>query len=221
MNTTQQTSSPIRENTIINGDCIKVMAQLPAASVNFILTDPPYIVRYKSRDGRTIRNDNDFAWLKPAFAEMHRVLAPDSFCVSFYGWSMADHFIAAYRAAGFRIVGHLTFTKHYASKSGFLRGQHESAYLLAKGYPQEPEHPISDVLDWQYSGNKHHPTEKSVSTLLPLVKTFSAIGQLVLDPFAGSASTLIAAKSLGRKFLGIELDSEYHAIASKRLAAAA
>ena len=216
MNTTQQ--NPITENTLIQGDCVKVMTQLPAASVNFILTDPPYICQYKSRDGRTIHNDDNSAWLKPAFAGMHRVLARDSFCVSFYGWSMADHFIAAYRAAGFRLIGHIAFPKRYTSRSGYLRGQHECAHLLAKGYPKAPDYTIGDVIDWTYSGNKLHPTQKPLSVLLPLIETFSAPGQLVLDPFAGSASTLIAAKSLGRKFLGIELDSDYHRIASERLA---
>ncbi len=208
-------------NTIINADCVKAMRTLPAASVNFILTDPPYVVRFKDRSGRTIMNDNNFSWLKPAFAEMYRVLARDSFCVSFYGWTSADRFVTAYRDAGFRIVGHLTFPKAYASSSGFLRNQHENAYLLAKGNPPKPERPISDVLAWKYSENKHHPSEKSVPTLLPLVEAFSLPGGLVLDPFAGSASTLIAAKTLGRNYLGIELDPKYHAIASRRLGAVA
>lgn len=56
--------------------------------------------------------------------------------------------------------------------------------------------------------------------LLPLIETFSAPDGLVLDPFAGSGSTLLAARMLGRPWLGIELDAEYHAIASLRLAEA-
>jgi adenine-specific DNA-methyltransferase len=206
-------------NTLINADCVDAMRTLPAASVNFILTDPPYVSRFKDRRGRAIRNDNNFAWIKPAFAEMHRVLAPNSFCVSFYGWAALDHYIPAIYDAGFRVVGHLTFPKTYASSSGFLRSQHESAYLLAKGRPQKPERPLSDVLDWKYSENRHHPSEKSVSTLLPLVEAFSAPGSLVLDPFSGSGSTLLAAKTLGRNYIGVELDPKYHAIASRRLEA--
>lgn len=53
--------------------------------------------------------------------------------------------------------------------------------------------------------------------LLPLIETFSAPGDLVLDPFAGSGSSLAAAKMLGRDYLGIELDAGYHAIATERL----
>ncbi len=206
-------------NTILRADCVKAMPQLPSASVNFILTDPPYGVRYQSRDGRTMYNDNNLFWLRPAFAEMYRVLADDSFCVSFYGWTLADRFLTAFRSAGFRVAGHLAFHKQYVSSQGYTRSCHECAYLLAKGRPPKPENPVSDVLPWTYSGNRHHPSEKAVRTLKPLIEAFSRPGGLVLDPFCGSASTLVAAKSLGRNYLGIELDSKYYAIASARISA--
>jgi site-specific DNA-methyltransferase (adenine-specific) len=209
----------ILTNTILNADCLKALPMLPDGSVDFILTDPPYITRYRSRDGRRVPNDDNDAWLMPAFTEMYRVLADDSFCVSFYGWPMADRFMQAYRAAGFRVVGHLMFPKTYASSTRFLRYQHESAHLLAKGNPAAPQKPIGDVIAWDYTGNKLHPTQKPLSALMPLVESFSAPEDTVLDPFAGSGSTLMAAKTLGRSYIGIELDAGYHAIARKRLQA--
>jgi hypothetical protein len=84
-----------------------------------VLTDPPYLVRYCSRDGRTIANDADGSWLSPAFAEIFRILPRDGFCVTFYGWSQADRFIAAWRHAGFRLAGHFSFPKVYASTERF------------------------------------------------------------------------------------------------------
>jgi adenine-specific DNA-methyltransferase len=207
----------ILTNTILNADCIKALPMLQDTSVDFILTDPPYITRYKSRDGRTIANDDNDRWLKPAFAEMYRVLKHDSFCVSFYGWPQADRFIDVYRKAGFRIVGHLMFPKRYASSIRFVQYQHESAHLLAKGDPKAPEKPISDVIDWQYTGNRYHPTQKPLAALMPLIESFSCSGDTVLDPFAGSGSSLLAAKTLGRNYIGIELDAKYHAAAMSRL----
>jgi DNA modification methylase len=201
-------------NTVLQGDCLHILPQLAAGSVQVILTD---LTRYKSRDGRTVRNDDNDAWLKPAFAEMYRVLARDSFCVSFYGWPHADRFLLAYRAAGFRVVGHFVFPKRYASSQRYLRYQHECAYLLAKGNPPQPQEPLADVLAWTYTGNKLHPTQKPLSVLLPLVETFSQPGDTVLDPFAGSGSSLLAAQRLGRNYLGIEVDSTYHTTALARL----
>jgi adenine-specific DNA-methyltransferase len=206
------------QNTVVNADCLQVLPTMPAESVQFILTDPPYITNYQSRDGRSVPNDNNSFWLRPAFAHMFRVLEPDRYCVSFYGWSRADQFVTACRAAGFRIIGHLTFPKRYSSSVKFLRYQHESAYLLAKGSPKMPNEPISDVIDWRYSGNRFHPTEKPLSVLMPLIHTFSEPEDVVLDPFSGSGSSLLAARRLGRRYFGIELDAGYHRIASKRLA---
>jgi site-specific DNA-methyltransferase (adenine-specific) len=204
-------------NSIINADCLTALPALPENSIDFILTDPPYLVNYKSRDGRTVPNDDTDQWLLPAFHQMHRVLKDDSFCVSFYGWPKADLFLNAYRTAGFRVVGHFAFPKRYTSTTGYLRYQHECAHLLVKGTPWARTDTIGDVIDWTYSGNRFHPTEKPIQVLLPLIETFCPPGGLTLDPFAGSGSTLVAARMLGRSYLGIELSAEYHAIAQHRL----
>lgn len=205
-------------NTVLNGDCTELMRGLERNAVDFILTDPPYITRYRGRDGRTVANDDNAAWLKPAFRQMHRVLRPGGFCVSFYGWNKVDLFVDAWRDAGFRIVGHLVFRKRYASSARFLRYEHEQAYLLAKGDVAPPAKPIPDVIDFPYTGNRLHPTQKPVAALTPLVEAFSQPGGLVLDPFCGSGSTLVAARTLGRDFLGIELSPDHHRTAIDRLA---
>lgn len=206
------------QNTVIHGDCINVMAAMPAASVEFVLTDPPYLASYRSRDNKSILNDSDDAWLRPAFAEIHRLLKNDSFALSFYGWPKVDLFFAAWKRAGFRIGGHIVFRKRYASKKAFLEYRHEAAYLLVKGNPAFPAKPLPDVMDWVYSGNTLHPTQKSVHILKPLIETFTGPGQTVLDPFAGSGSTCVAASRAGRHYIGIELDPAHHATATSRLA---
>jgi DNA modification methylase len=204
-------------NTILHGDCVKALPMLPDRSVDFILTDPPYLVSYKPRDGREVCNDDNAAWLRPAFAEMYRVLAADGYCLTFYGWPHADRFMQAFRAAGFRPVGHFAFPKPYSSSVGHVRCQHESAYLLAKGNPRTAS-PLSDIVAWaENTGNKLHPTQKPTSILRPFVESYSPEGGIVLDPFAGSGSTLVAASALGRSYIGIEIDARYHAVAARRL----
>lgn len=218
MNTNRIHQQAVPVNTVLHGDCIQIMRSLPANCVDFILTDPPYLVNYCDRSGRSIQNDCDAAWLKPAFAQAWRVLKPNSFMVAFYSWTKVDRFMDAWRSAGFRAVGHLVFRKTYSSKARFLKYHHEQAYLLAKGNPALPQHPIPDVIDMPYSGNTLHPTQKPVAALLPLIQAFSQMGSVVLDPFCGSGTTLQAAKQSNRRYLGIELDAKYHAVAVKRLA---
>jgi site-specific DNA-methyltransferase (adenine-specific) len=209
------TSAP--RSTILHGDCVKLMATLPPNSVDFILTDPPYLVNCRPRSGQRIANDNGNDWLQPAADGMYRLLKPDALCVSFYGWTHADQFMAAWRNAGFRPVGHITFVKRYASSRGYLRGQHEMAYLLAKGRPPKPKRPISDVIEFAYTGNIMHPTQKPIGALRALIECFTQAGDLVFDPFLGSGSTLIAAAQLGREWLGIECDAAHYRTACNSL----
>jgi site-specific DNA-methyltransferase (adenine-specific) len=205
-------------NRVIQGDCTTVLKTLPGESVDFVLTDPPYFVRYKDRSGRTIRNDRYPGKVLDAFDDVYRVLKPDSLCVSFYGWNRVDSFFSAWKGAGFTPVGHIVFSKSYASAQRFVRYQHEAAYVLAKGRPELPAVPISDVLPWHYSGNHSHPTEKTVDTLMPIIEAFTRAGDVVLDPFAGSASSLVAAALLRRDYIAIELEQKYCEIARRRLA---
>lgn len=73
------------------------------------------------------------------------------------------------------------------------------------------------MLGWKYSGNRHHPTEKPVTSLQPLIESFTHPGAIVLDPFAGSGSTCVAALQAGRRYIGIELMEQYHQAGQKRL----
>ena len=205
-------------NQIINADCVTALPKFASASIDFVLTDPPYLVNYSDRGGRTVANDDNASWLEPAFAQIYRVLKNDRFCVSFYGWPKVDRFFAAWRHAGFHPVAHLIWTKEYASRQRFVGYHHEQAYLLAKGSPALPAVTIRDVLRWEYTENRLHPTQKPVSGLAPLVRAFSREGDIVLDPFCGSGSTLVAAHHLGRRYIGIELDAEHYATAQQRLA---
>ena len=205
-------------NQIHHGNCIQIMNSLPDESIDLIVTDPPYLVNYRSRDGRSIAGDTCSNWLLPAFAEMYRLLHNNSFAISFYGWSAVEKFMTAWKQAGFYPVGHFVFSKHYCSHKGFTEARHECAYLLAKGRPSKPSHLLKDVIPWgKYTGNCHHPTQKPVEILRTLIRTYSEIGDIVLDPFAGSGSTAVAAHQMRRSWIGIELDATYHHNAKKRL----
>src|SRR5690348_1178881 len=86
--------------TICCGDCREVLRGLPAESAGCVVTDPPYLVNFKGRwdqKHKPIAGDGDGSWLLPVFREVYRVLKPNSFCVSFYGWPHADLFLSGWK----------------------------------------------------------------------------------------------------------------------------
>ena len=207
-------------NRVIHGDCAEVLKSIADNSVDLVLTDPPYLVRYRPRSGLTVQNEDgrDAAKVLAAFPEVYRVMKADTLCVSFYGWTFVDEFMRAWKAAGFTPVDHIVWRKQYAASRRFLKRTHEAAYVLAKGRPSTPSEPIDDVQPWEYTGNIFHPTEKAVSILKPLVEAFTSPGDVVLDPFAGSGSTAVAAALAGRRYLAIEMEEKYVRHAKHRLA---
>jgi len=207
------------ENHIIEGDCVEIMQNLPAATVDLAVTDPPYLVNYRDTDARTIVNDDNPERVLSAFPELYKLLKPNTFCISFYGWPKIDAFANAWTKAGFRPVGHIVWHKDYASSRGYLHSHHEQCFLLAKGNPPKPAIPLSDVRPWTYTGNRNHPTEKAVEVIKPLIETFSEVGDTVIDPFLGSGTTAVAAAFANRRYIGIEIEPQYCALARKRLAA--
>jgi len=205
------------KNQILCGDSAHILKSIDDRSIDFMVTDPPYLVNYKDRDGRKVANDDNAAGVLPVFDEIYRTLKNNSYCISFYGWNNVHLFSKKWHELGFKTVGHIVWAKEYASRKGFAQYCHESAFILAKGYPRQPAEPIKDVQQWHYTGNKSHPTEKAVEVIAPLINCFSKPGDMVLDPFMGSGTTPVAAALNDRRYLGIELEEKYYQIASRRI----
>src|SRR4029077_10879799 len=100
----------------------------------------------------------------------------------------------------------------------FTRSQHETAYLLAKGRPDRPAVAISDVLEWTQVTPLAHPNQKPFGAILKLIATYAPRPQaLILDPFCGSGTTLVAARALGHRAVGIEIEERFCELAALRL----
>lgn len=215
-----ETSTNEFQNQIIHGDAAEVLAELQEGAIDLVITDPPYLVNYKDRQGRSLQNDDNPDGVLPVFEPLARSLKEDAYMICFCGWSAIPKFSAAWEKAGLRIVSQIVWKKSYASRTGYTAYQHEMAYVLAKGNPRKPSYPISSVQDWIYSGNKNHPTEKSVENISSLVRCFSNPDDLICDPFSGSGSTSVASVLNGRNYLGIDIDEKHVATAKARLAGA-
>ena len=155
-------------NSVVHGDCVDVMRRIEPASVDFILTDPPYLCRYRSCDGQTIANDDREGWLMPAFAEMYRVFKSGELLR-----------LECRRQVHRRVArGGIPHGRPYRLHQTLcfliaIRAKRARAGLPAcEGEPAQPLKPIDDVRDWHYTGNRLHPTQKSINTLQPLIEAF-------------------------------------------------
>jgi site-specific DNA-methyltransferase (adenine-specific) len=89
--------------------------------------------------------------------------------------------------------------------------------VLAKGSPKKPQFAISDVLVWDDISQQVHLNQKPLGVISRLISTYSVEKASILDPFCGSGTTLVAARNLARRAVGIEIDERYCELAARRL----
>ena len=213
-----------QENTIIHGDSLTVLRQMESESVDAIITDPPYGINYVSQTGASIKNDKSpFIWfLYDAFRVLKSGESGRGSLVCFTRWDVQQTFIDAMRLAGFQVKSEVIWDKVFHgmgdTKAAFAPS-HENIVFAVKGKFSFPGHRPKDLVTFQKlnSSQMVHPTEKPVGLLANLITSVTKPGDLILDPFAGSGSTLVAAKKTGRRFIGMELDDDFYRIAQRRI----
>ncbi len=202
--------------TLHHGDCREV--DLP--SVDLVLTDPPYGVSYVSNSGvgqgtRPITNDGARLALR-----LQRSLLPRIEATHVLWFTRWDAWPDVWVDLGqwFRMRGLLVWDKGTPGM-GDLKHWGPSYELIASaGEGRTVGGRDQSVLRFPTvpSANRNHPTEKPIELLRYLLEKMAPA--TVLDPFAGSGTTLIAAQSLGIRCTGVEMDERYCEIAAKRLA---
>lgn len=211
------------------GDCRPVIASLSDGSVDLIVTDPPYGISHDSNragsewSGQIVGDESvSTEWLSDAA----RVLKAGSAMYLFTRWDVEAEWSAAIRAVGLRVVNSIVWdrgTHGMGDLKGAFGYSHERILFATKGRHVLRGPRLGDV--WSVPAIfsrewKWHPHEKPVSLLRIPIEASSDVGDLVLDPFAGSGATLVAATASGRRSLGCEIDPKWHAWASSRLAGA-
>ena len=197
---------------------------MEAESVDAIITDPPYGINYVSQTGVSIKNDKSpFIWfLYDAFRVLKSGASGRGSLVCFTRWDVQQTFIDAMKLAGFHVKSEVIWDKVIGGQ-GDVKAQfspsHENIIFAVKGKFNFPGHRPRDLVTFQKinSSRMVHPTEKPVALLASLITSVTKPGDLIFDPFAGSGSTLVAAKKTGRRFIGTELDERWFSIAQKRV----
>ena len=192
---------------------------------NLVVTDPPYNVNYEGTAGK-IKNDNledekFYQFLLDAFVNMEKVMANDASIYVFHADTEGLNFRKAFSDAGFYLSGCCIWMKPslVLGRSPY-QWQHEPCLY---GWKKKGKHQwYSDrkqTTIWSFEKSKKntdHPTMKPIPLLAYPIKNSSMSNTLILDPFLGSGSTLIACAETDRICRGIELDPKYADVIVKR-----
>lgn len=224
---------------LINDDCLKYIKAIPDKSIDLILTDPPYnIAQYSTGNiplpGREALNNDIAAWDTVAFApedllyDFKRIIKPDGNIFVFTSYNLLgkwhDVFDREFDTFQF-FIWHKKNPAPKIYKNGFLNSCEMIICLWNKGHKwnfttQQEMHNFFEspiCMLPERLKNPKHPTQKPVKLLKHLIEIASDPGDIVFDPFMGVGSTGVAAKELGRKFIGCEIDKIYYEAAYKRI----
>lgn len=222
--------------TLHHGDCLDIMAAMEPESVDTVVADPPYSSGARREASKTLRaksmvrserewfgtdslTTNGFEWLMRSLAmEVRRLLKNGGHFFCFIDWRMLPALSGAIESVDLRPMGLIVWDKSHFGMGAHFRNQHELILHFAKGDPTPAlRHDVANVIRQRPVRDGDHPTEKPVALLWQLISTVTPQGGVVLDPFAGSGSTLVAAAEGGYRGIGIEREAEYVAIAEARL----
>lgn len=196
-------------NKVICGDCLEVMKGIPDGAVDLVVTDPPYGIGLDyggyedSLDGvrhisstviPELRRVARLVLVTPGVTSQYEYPKPD--------WCMAWHY------------------KSYDSRCPYGFNQWQPILVYGKDWTV-PFGCRPDAIEHLECSQKNgHPCPKPIGFMRKLINRFlhQNTPNIILDPFAGSGTTLVAAKQLGRKYIGIEINPDYCKIAEQRLA---
>ena len=214
---------------LMQGDCLERMKEIPDGSVDMVLTDPPYRTisggnksnasLSKSMGGNNGKvfehNDINFSMWVP---EVFRVLKDGSHAYFMTNFINLFALQKELTDSGFKIHNLLVWKKNTCTANRWYMKNAEYTLFARKGGAKTINNPSSKVVhDFNNPRDKVHPTEKPVGLMDYYIENSSTRLDTVLDPFMGSGTTGVAAKSLGRGFIGIELDETYFNIAKERI----
>lgn len=221
--------------TLYHGNCLELLGALPRASVDLVATDPPYGMNYRASSMRrralpteAIAGDDGTARVLVPYAirESLRALKDKRHLYVFGPFDLkkiqglASPVTLIWHKGRQMSVGnlHVVWGRNYepiqfAVKSSGTDLQHGSSRLTARMRRGAVIH----CQRVNGTAVRYHLTQKPIRLMRELIESSSVFDEVILDPFSGAGSTLLAARLEGRRAIGIELEERYCEIAAKRL----
>jgi site-specific DNA-methyltransferase (adenine-specific) len=230
-------------NKFLCGDCLATMKSMPDQSIDLVVTSPPYNLKNSTgngmKDGRggkwsnaslingyshhndCMPHEEYAAWQRDCLKEMFRLIKNDGAIFYNHKWRVQAGLLQDRQdiVSGFpvrqiiiwRRKGGINFNK------GYFLPTYEVIYLICKPDFElaKGANSYGDIWEFTQEMKNEHPAPFPVALIERIISSTNA--NFILDPFMGSGTTAIAAKKLGRDFVGIEISPEYVNLAKQRL----
>lgn len=214
--------------SVYNTDALDFLRDLPDASVDAVVTDPPYVIGAVSagnigaKSGGWADMMNSSLWFSAWYAEAWRALKDDGCFWTFCNWRSLPVVMRSALDAKMPITSLLVWDKEWIGPGGpkGLRPSYELVALSAKPGFAIPNRGLPDI--WRHKVGSHkpngHPAEKPVGLVERILRESGLPADaLVVDPFVGSGTTAVAAANLGYDFLGSEAETAWCDTANRRI----
>lgn len=231
-------------NTIICGDCLKIMRKMPSNSVDLVVTSPPYNLKNSTGNGMKsctasgkwagaalqngythhddcMPHDKYVEWQQNCLAEMFRLIKEDGAIFYNHKWRVQNGLLQDRSdiVNGFPVRQIIIWKRKGGINfnPGYFLPTYEVIYLIAKpNFKLAPKaNSFGDVWEFTQEMKNEHPAPFPVALIERIVSSTNA--QLILDPFMGSGTTAVVAMGLKRNYIGIELSPEYCVMATRRI----
>lgn len=211
----------------MHGQSLEIIPDMDEGTVDAVITDPPYGFGAASVSGTAVSKVSRFGdllnqsyFFREIVSQSERVCSPNGCLWMFTNWRGLPVVMKGVVDAARHIESVLVWDKCWIGPGGpiGLRPSYEMTVLVPFGKFALPNRGLPDIWRSKWSSHKPngHPSEKPIDLMHRLVNETPA--QVVLDPFMGSGTTLLAAKQTGRRAIGIEIEEKYCEIAANRLA---
>ena len=211
-------------------DCIEGMKSILDESIDLIVTDPPYLMKYKTNHRKNkdhkfcseILGDDDLSLISNYIGECYRILKNNSACYMFCNSKKVDIFKSELERVGFNIKNMIIWVKNNHT-AGDLVAQYgkkyEILFYVNKGRCPIRNGRLTDVWEFSRVSGKEllHQNQKPIRLIKRCIEKSSDLNALVFDGFMGSGTTAIACLETGRHYIGYELDPDYFKIAQNRI----
>ncbi len=220
------------------GDCLTLLPQIPDASIDLVVTDPPFAIDFKARkanynrkatrvlDGyQEVPAEEYYSFSVRWLREVYRCLKDSGSIYVVSGWTHLREILNALHEVGFYLLNHIIWKYQFGvfTRRRFVTSHYHillGVKNLKKYKFNKIEHYPEDVwiINREYwTGKVKTPTKLPERLVEKMILYSSDPGDVVLDPFLGSGTTAVVAKKLSRRYIGIEIVPEYYELALRRL----